>query len=145
MQQLLAAGIVLLAIADSAIADVVSDYITPCQDDSTDFTVKVQFDNGKKNDWVDVMCTRSYSRCPPLFIDGSCVDDDVGDWAAESGKTFDYLETKVRCIILLYLVHECISCAHHVYRPLIISIHNLLSLGISYPRWFISCKLICER
>ena len=102
MQQLLAAGIVLLAIANSAIADVVSDYITPCQDDSTDFTVKVQFDNGKKNDWVDVMCTRSYSRCP--FSDGSCVDDDVGDWAAESGKTFDYLETKVRC-------NDIISCA----------------------------------
>ena len=40
------------------------------------------------------MCTRSYSRCP--FSDGSCVDDDVGDWAAESGKTFDYLETKVK-------------------------------------------------
>ena len=94
MQQLLAICIVLLAIANSiVVADVVSDYIAPCQDDSTDFTIKVQFDTGKSNDWVDVMCTRSYSRCP--FSDGSCVDDDDGDWTAESGKTFDYLETKV--------------------------------------------------
>ena len=96
MQQLLAICIVLLAIANSiVVADVVSDYIAPCQDDSTDFTVKIQFDNGKKKNkgWEDVMCTRSYSRCP--FSDGSCVDDDDGDWAAESGKTFDYLETKV--------------------------------------------------
>lgn len=98
MRQLLAVCIVLLAITSSiVVADIVSDYITPCQDDSTDFTVKVQFDNGgknKNNGWADVMCTRSYSRCP--FSDGSCVDDDVGDWAAESGKTFDYLETKVK-------------------------------------------------
>ena len=92
MQQLLAICIVLLAnsIVD---ADNVSDYITPCQDDSTDFTVKVQFDTGKSNGWEDVMCTRSYSRCP--FSDGSCLSDDDSEWEAESGKTFDYLETKV--------------------------------------------------
>merc|ERR1719183_1461717 len=92
--QLLAICIVLLAIANSIVAaDNVSDYITPCQDESTDFTVKVKFDNGKGNGWEDVMCTRSYSRCP--FSDGSCLSDDDGEWAAESGETFDYLETKV--------------------------------------------------
>ena len=90
---------VLLAIANSIVAaDIVSDYIAPCQDDSSDFTVKIQFDNGKSkkkknNGWEDVMCTRSYSRCP--FSDGSCLSDDDSEWEAESGKTFDYLETKV--------------------------------------------------
>lgn len=97
MQLLISICIILLAIANSAVvADNVSDYIAPCQDDSADFTVKVQFDNGKKsknNGWEDVMCTRSYSRCP--FSDGSCLSDDDSEWAAESGKTFDYLETKV--------------------------------------------------
>ena len=99
MQQLLLAiCIVLLAIANSiVVADYVSDYITPCQDYSSDFTVKVQFVGGskkKKNKgWEDVICTRSYSRCP--FSDGSCLSDDDGEWEAESGKTFDYLETKV--------------------------------------------------
>lgn len=94
MQLLLATCIVLFAFANPiVVADNVSDYITPCQDESTDFTVKVQFDTGKSNGWEDVMCTRSYSRCP--FSDGSCLSDDDSEWAAESGKTFDYLETKV--------------------------------------------------
>ena len=69
----------------------VQDHIVSCQNnpDPIVFTVKLQFDDG---DWFEAMCARSYNRCP--FDDGSCLGGD-DDWTAESGKSFDYLETRV--------------------------------------------------
>lgn len=68
----------------------IRDRITQCQDDETDFSVKLMFDGG---DWYNAKCARSYSRCP-LEGGSTCL---VGEehWMAESGQTFEYLETRV--------------------------------------------------
>ncbi|KAL7549157.1 LOW QUALITY PROTEIN: hypothetical protein ACHAWF_012429, partial [Thalassiosira exigua] len=60
------------------------DYISPCQNDYNDFVVTL--------DRNEAACIRSYSRCP--FNGGSCLGND-DDWMAESGETFEYLETRV--------------------------------------------------
>ena len=77
--------------AAASTTDNVADYVVSCTNnpDPSDFTVKLEFD---KDDWFEAMCIRSYSRCP--FPDGSCLGMD-DDWTAESGKSFDFLETRV--------------------------------------------------
>lgn len=66
----------------------VADYVVPCTDDSIDFEVRLNFDDGSRR---SSMCSRSYSRCP--YPDGApCLGND-NDWKTESNRSFDYLQT----------------------------------------------------
>ena len=67
----------------------VSDYISQCVDEHSDFTVKLGYNKDTK---VESKCIRSYNRCIVSNSDG-CAGGD--SWTSSSGDSFDYLETRV--------------------------------------------------